>query len=358
LCVGSAVVTIVVQMAGNAMQPLRHLSLGVRLGNAIYSYAIYVEKTVWPVHLAVLYPHPLNSLTFGQTASALIFLAVVSVLVWSQRTIRPYALVGWLWFLGTLVPMIGIVQVGLQAMADRYAYIPTIGLFLILAWGISDFIEARAIHRGAVIATGIAALGGLSVLTSRQIGYWRSDEALWSHTLQVTRENFFANDKMGFALLEQGRPEAMDYFRAAAEIWPADYVSRGEIAAGLQDQGELRKAIQEYEAALQDGPDRESRARYYCNMAVIFRELGDSQRAKASFRTALNTDAEEVQAMIQQLSGWAARQPAAPNYWRLGLLLDGVDHSAEAKSAYERALQLDPNFLPARTALDRMQTTE
>ncbi len=358
LCVASAVVTIVVQAAGNAMQPLRHLSVGVRLENAIYSYAMYIVKTVWPVHLAVLYPHPLNSLRFAQTASALVLLVVVSVFVWSQRTNRPYALVGWLWFLGTLVPMIGIVQVGLQAMADRYAYIPTIGLFLILVWGISDFVEARTTHRGAVVATGIAVLAGLSVLTSRQIAYWRSDEALWSHALQVTSDNFFANDKMGFALLEQGRPEAMDYFRAAARIWPADYVSRGEIAAGLQDQGELHKAIQEYETALQDGPDPESRARYYCNMAVIFRELGDSQRAKESFRNALNTDADEVQAMIQQLSGWAARQPAAPNYWRLGLLLDGLDHSAEAKSAYERALQLDPNFLPARAALDGLHTAE
>jgi len=354
LSAASAVVTIVVQRAGNAMSPLRNLSLGVRLENAIYSYGIYVAKTIWPIHLAVLYPHPLDSLSSAKTASALIFLVIVSVVVWKQRSARPYALVGWLWFLGTLVPMIGVIQVGAQAMADRYAYIPAIGLFLILAWGMAEIIQARAIGRYAVFSTATVALAALSILTSKQIGYWRSDEALWAHTLQVTDNNFIANDKMGFALLEQGRPEAMDYFRAASRIWPADYVSRGELAASFQDQGELRRAIQEYETALQDGPDPESRARYYCNLGVIFRELGDSERAKESFRNALETDTDEVQAMIHQLSGWAARQPAAPNYWRLGLLLDGVNQSAEAKSAYERALQLDPNFFPARTALDAL----
>lgn len=356
LSAASAVVTVVVQKAGNAMSPLRNLLLGMRLENAIYSYAVYIAKTIWPVHLAVLYPHPLNSLTFAETASALLLLVVMSVLAWNHRTTRPYALVGWLWFLGTLVPMIGVIQVGAQAMADRYAYISTIGLFLSLTWGVAEFIQGRAIRRNVAVAAAIAVLAGLSVLTSRQIRYWSSDEALWTHTLQVTNSNFIANDKMGFALLQEGRPEAMDYFRAAAKIWPADYVSRGEIAASLQDQGELRKAIEEYEVALQDGPDPESRARYYCNLGVIFRELGDSQRAKESFRNALDSDSDEVQAMIQQLSEWAARQPAAPNYWRLGLLLDGVNRSAGAKSAYERALQLDPNFSPARTALDGLRT--
>jgi protein O-mannosyl-transferase len=357
LSAASAVVTIIVQRAGNAMDPLRDLSMGARLENAIYSYAMYLMNLLWPVHLAVLYPHPLRSLTLLQVACALILLAGLTVVGWKQRFSRPYALVGWLWFLGTLVPVIGIIQVGAQGMADRYAYLPELGIFLVAVWGSADFIEKRFPPLAAT-AVAIIALAGLSVATSRQIRYWRSDGALWSHTLQVTQNNFIANDKMGFVLLGQGRPEALDYFQAAANIWPGDYVSRGEIAASLFDQGKLQEAIQQYETALQDGPDPQSRARYYCNMGVIFRELGDSAQARLSFRAALSTDTQEVQEMVQQLSQWVARQPAAPNYWRLGLLLEGVDEFARAKAAYERSLEIDPQFISARVALQTLEVTQ
>ncbi len=357
LSAASAVVTVIVQKAGNAMDSLRNLSLEVRLENALYSYVMYLAKLLWPAHLAVLYPHPLQSLTFLQVAFSVILLAIVSAVVWRQRSTRPYALIGWFWFLGTMVPVIGVVQVGAQAMADRYAYIPELGIFLILVWGSSDFIEARSLSPRAAIAVGVCVLAALSVVTYRQVGYWASDYALWSHTLQVTQNNVIADDKMGFILLDQGRPEALDYFHEASRIWPSDYVSRGEIAASLMDQGRLQEAIEQYESALQDGPDPESRARYYSNMGVIFHELGDSSRAQASFRSARDADAEEVQKLIQQLSRWLVRQPSAPDYWRLGLLLEGVDESAKAKAAYERSLEIDPRFVAARVALKELKAT-
>jgi len=356
LSAASAVVTMIVQKAGNAMDSLRNLSLGVRLENAIYSYVIYLAKLVWPAHLAVLYPHPLQSLTFLQVAFAVIILATISAVVWRERSTRPYALVGWLWFLGTMVPVIGIIQVGAQAMADRYAYIPELGIFVIAVWGSAHFIEVRSLSRSMAIAAGVSVLIALSVVTYRQVGYWASDYALWAHTLQVTRNNAIADDKMGFILLDQGRPEALDYFHEAARIWPSDFISRGEIAASLMDQGRLQEAIEQYESALQDGPDPQSRARYYSNMGVIYRELGDSPRAQASFRSALDADAEEVQKLIQQLSGWLVREPSAPDYWRLGLLLEGVDESAKAKAAYERSLEIDPKFVAARVALKDLKT--
>ena len=358
LSAASAAITVAVQNAGHAIEPLGDLPLLSRLQNAVYSYAMYLAKTFWPVNLAAFYPHPLNSLTLAQVALSLVILLVATVLVWKYRATRGYAFVGWLWFLGTLVPVIGVLQVGAQGMADRYAYLPIIGLLVGVVWGLADFVQAKALDSRVATAIAITVPVALSAVTYRQIAYWRSSQELWTHALQVTRNNFIANDNMGFLLLDQGRPEAMNYFYAAAAIWPRDFVSRGEIAASLQDQGKLQEAIQEYQNALQDGPDPASAAHYYGNMGVIFREVGNDQLAKQSFRAALDTDEPAVQALIQQLSQWVASQPAAANYWRLGLLLEGANRPAEAKSAYQRAIEIDPHFVAASKALQVLEAPQ
>jgi hypothetical protein len=172
-CVASAVLTIVAERTV-AIQTLRQFPLSVRLENAVYTYAMYLWKAFWPTRLAVYYPHPGNSLAAWQVGAAALFLAGVTVLVWRQRFTRPYLVTGWLWYLATLVPVIGLVQVGDQAMADRYAYIPLIGIFVMIVWGAADWADQKQIALQWRIAVATIILVALLFLTVRQISYWRS----------------------------------------------------------------------------------------------------------------------------------------------------------------------------------------
>src|SRR5271165_100433 len=212
LSLASGVVTMIAQQSGHAVVPAGHLPLLVRAQNALYSYAMYVVKLFWPVHLAVLYPHPLDKLTFLQVALSALFLIAVSVFVWRVRIKRPYLVTGWLWFLGTLVPVIGLIQVGAQGMADRYTYLPGIGLFVMLAWRGFEWSEERSADSRIIAAGTVTILVVLCALTFRQIGHWRSSYDLWTHTCAVTESNFVANDKLGDLLLKQGRREALRYY--------------------------------------------------------------------------------------------------------------------------------------------------
>ncbi len=354
LSLASAIITIVAQRSGNALVPEWHVSFPARVQNAVYSYAMYVVKTFWPVHLGVLYPHPLNKLTFLQVALSVLFLIAVTWFIWRERARRPYLVTGWLWFLGTLVPMIGLIQVGAQGMADRYAYLPAIGLFLILVWGIVDWAEEHRLNVRITAAVTVAVLIVLCVLTSRQIGYWRSSYDLWAHTLDVTQDNYMADDYVGNLLLNQGRPEALQYFETAAKIAPLDPISHVVIGSTLQDSGDLQGAIQYYDVVLRGHADTTLRAKVYANLGVIYRQLGDYTTAREDSERALRLDSETILARIRQLSGNAAAHPAAAQYFQLGLLQEGARQVDEARSSYEQALQLDPGFRPAKRALEAL----
>ena len=349
----SAAITVFAQRSGNAFESLGHIPLHLRLENAIYAYAKYVVKIFWPINMALIYPHPLDKLTFFQVGLSTIFLIVVSLLVWQSRKQRPYAITGWLWFLGTLVPVIGLVQVGPQGMADRYAYIPTIGIFVLVVWGFNDWASSTHGISGWLKPIAVVVLAFLAILTFRQIGYWRSSEELWTHTLQVTEDNFIADDMLGSVLVQERRPEALQYFEAAARIAPWDPDSHQAVGAALQDRGDLQGAIREYQVVLH-AKDPKILAYTYANLGVIYRELGNEAAARLSSEQALRSDPVVVHQMIQQLSGMVQARPAAPGYLRLGLLLEGAGEAARARSAFERALELDPGFAPARRALQSL----
>ena len=353
LSAASAAITMFAQRSGNALESLGRIPIQLRLENAIYSYAKYVAKLFWPANMALLYPHPLDKLTFLDVGLSAVFLIVVSVLVWQSRHQRPYAITGWLWFLGTLVPVIGLVQVGPQGMADRYAYIPTIGIFVLLVWGFNDWASSRSGVSNQLKPIAFAVLTFLAVLTFRQIGYWRSSEELWTHTLQITQDNFIANDMLGSLLVQERRPEALQYFEAAARIAPWDPASHRAVGAALQDRGDLRGAIREYQIVLH-ARDPKVLAYTYANLGVIYRQLGNETAARLSSEQALHSDPATVRDMIQNLSSMVQARPAAPGYLRLGLLLQGAGHPQDARSAFERALELDPNFTPARQALQNL----
>ena len=355
LSAASAVITVIAQSRGNSVSGLDAMPLSWRLGNAVYSYAMYLAKIFWPVDLALVYPHPRDTLTAAQIAICVLLLAGISALVWRQRVQRPYALTGWLWFLGTLVPVIGIVQVGAQGMADRYLYLPAIGIFLLVVWTAADLIAAARLDFRLAAALSVTVLATLSAVTFRQIGYWRSSFDLWRHTLEVTHDNFFAEHSMGDLLMQQGDPDAIKYFQAAANLAPWDTQSHAMVAGYLHDRGELQQALVEYSAALRAHPDPKLRAHIDADVAVIYRQLGDQGKAREFSRQALASDADEVQNMIQQLSATLTQRPAAPGYWLLGAYLEGAGRIPEAKAAYQQALQLAPSFAPASQALHQLE---
>ncbi len=288
----SAVVTIKAQGTGGAMSgPLNTYPFLLRLENAVVSYVRYIGKAIWPTRLAFMYPH--SSFAMWQVVAAFLLLAVITLMVVAGRRHR-YLLVGWLWFLGTLVPMIGLVQVGAQAMADRYAYLPLIGLFIMICWGVSDWAEQRKIATAWVAAVSLAALLALAAVAHRQISYWRSNVTLWAHTVQVTTGNWIAENNLGAALLDDGRmEEAIGHFRAAKAIYPYDPRTFLFIGFYEQQRGDLRAAIADYQRVISVTQNdiwnnAKLRDNAFLNMGYAYRDLGEPARAAESFAAAEN----------------------------------------------------------------------
>ena len=289
ICAASAWIT----MRAQRVSQLQHwpYSIWIRMGNATVAYVRYVGKALWPSHLAVVYLHPGNSLQFWQVAAAAVVLVAVTALVIAGRRYR-YLPVGWFWFLGTLVPTIGIVQVGWQGMADRYAYQSFLGLFILICWGVADWARRRHLPKALLPAISVAVLFVLALVTHRQIGYWSDDLTLWSHTLQVTRGNWVAEGMVGSILSKRGdRDDAMRHFRTAIAIYPMDWRSNFAIAVDEQEHGNLPEAIRRYKQALVniENPSQQSKA--YENLAIAYRDSGDL------------TEAMECRRKAAQLSG-------------------------------------------------------
>lgn len=286
-----SIVVVIAQSRGGAMDPHAALPLSARVGNAIVSYVVYLRMTFWPVGLAASYPHLGTELPAMRVAWCAVLLAIVTALaiVMTKRRLplplgegARYLLVGWLWFLGTLVPMIGLVQVGPQALADRYMYVPLIGLAIAVVWGCNGVAATRIV--------GCALLVTLTVLSWRQVGYWQTDVALWEHTLTVTENNFSAHANLavthyfdgdyaaaeeqldaalqidpeaptihynlGLVRLAQKRPEdAAIHFAKAAELNPRGAFIRVQLATVLASLGRHEEARREYQAALEIDPN-------------------------------------------------------------------------------------------------------
>jgi tetratricopeptide (TPR) repeat protein len=355
LSVGSAVITIIAQRTG-AIQSLEIYPLGGRLNNAIYSYASYLWKAFWPPRLAFLYPYPRDGHPGWALGLALLFLGSVTAVVWKQRFGRRYLAVGWLWYLGTLFPVIGLIQVGDQAMADRYAYVPLIGIFVMVVWGLADWAEYKKIDfrlRAAAVATILAAL---SLITWRQIGYWHSDYDLWSRTVKVTQNNLVADEVLSKVLMTLGRfEEALPGFKEAAKLNPGDPNRHVMLAADLLAAKRLEDAIGEYEAAILTTPDRTVRARCYESIATIDVELGDFPRMRENYRLALEANPQEGAGMIDRLSQYAASAPSGPVYLQLGVLLQDLHKLPQARAAYQQALKLAPTLAAAKQSLDALE---
>ena len=280
-------------------------------------------------------------------------------------------LVGWLWFLGTLVPVIGLVQVGEAAMADRYAYIPLIGIFVMIAFGAADWAEQRKLGWLAAVPAA-AILVALAFATHRQIGYWQSNYDLWSHTLAVTENNFVAENNLGGALILQGREEeAHAHFEAAARINPRDPMSRSNLGIYFQEHGQMREAEAQYEAAVELTSDPGLLAQTYANLGSAHHAQGEDELAQKSFEQSLRFNPNQFNAWlgmgllaqkqgkldeaVSDLSRSVELQPSAQGYFELGRTLAQAGHIPEALNAYEQALKISPDLVEAQQAADALR---
>jgi tetratricopeptide (TPR) repeat protein len=220
------------------------------LENAVVSYAIYIVKMFWPAKLAVFYPYP-GQFAVWQIALSVLLLTGITILALREWRSRPYLAVGWFSFLGTLLPVIGLIQVGSQARADRYMYLPLVGLGIMLAWGLAEVLRARIAIPGAIVA-GLV----LAVLCEAQIQYWRSSETLFRHALDVTGANYLAHHNLGVALADEGRfPEAIQQYQAALRMEPNAANVQTDYGNALAKSGHTSEAIAHYRAALRTLPD-------------------------------------------------------------------------------------------------------
>jgi tetratricopeptide (TPR) repeat protein len=374
LSAASSAITLYAQR--QSMPTTEALPLVQRFGNAINSYAMYLWRTLGPVHLAAFYPHEGARLSGWQVGLSFTVLLVVTGLVWFQRRRRPYLLVGWLWFLGNLVPVIGIVQVGDQAMADRYVYLPLIGIFVLLVWGTSQLVIAQlhAQGNGPLRAVAATVLVLFSFLTVRQIGTWRSSRDLWSHALEVTQDNYVAEDYIGSALLvetyertgQRYSDEATAHFRNAMRINPHDAISHLNVGADYHEHGKLPEAIEQYTETLNCTRDSHLEAKAYIGLGAAYGRLHVFDRAQQAYHMAMQLEPENrglfmrlgqlgMEEKIAQLTGDVATHPSAENYVVLGQLQQSVGRPTEARKSFEQALKLNPQSGEARSALAGIQ---
>ena len=302
LSAASAVITMEAQKAGGAVKDLARFSLPLRLETTVISYARYLGKTFWPTKLVLPYPHPLKLYPAWQVYAAVVLLLLITAIVLCARDKR-YLAVGWFWFLGSLVPMIGLVQVGEQAMADRYAYIPFLGLFLMTVWLIADWAadwnKSRQVPARWLAIPAVCCLLALASLTYRQVGYLHDTEALWRRALALTQDNYIAQGALAGVLHKQGKTEeAIEHIRAALAIRPDDWPANLILAAYEQSQGDTAAATARYQMVALRASKPSQRAAAYNDLGTAYRQTGDLLRAKEAFEQSLRLVPSQPMLMV------------------------------------------------------------
>ena len=321
----SSAVTFLVQEARGAMALGDQIPFGLRAQNALVAYAAYLRKSLLPVDLAVYYPHPIGAYPAGRVAVAVLVLAALSALAWRAARARPWIAVGWLWFLGTLVPVIGLVQVGSQAMADRYTYVPMIGLAFAVAYSVREGAAA-----GALL---VLCAGAWTALTWRQVGYWKDDRTLFQHVADVQPDNHLAHGILGNVHLREGRlREAMAEFQTALRARPGYAEGHSNLGMALELLGNPTEAAKEYEIALRWSPGL---VEAHHNLGRLLVREGELPAAIAHLEVAVRASPDLVNAR-----------------YNLGLALVRARRFPEAVPHLERALELRPGFAEARALLE------
>ena len=338
-----------------------------RLANVVVSYARYFLQVFWPGRLAVYYPYP-ATFSAWSVAGAALLLAGVSVAALCQARRRPYVLVGWLWYLVTLLPVIGLIQLSTYSHADRYTYVPLIGLFVSLVWGGCELVSH---WRGLAIAwpaAVVATLMGLCLARARQqVGFWKESETLFRHALEVTENNYIAHNNLGVAFLSKDRiDEAISQCHEAIRLKPKDSLAYNNLGVALLRNGQIDQAIGQLQEALHLEPT-DAEAHYHLGNALA--KKGQIDGAISQFQEALRLKPDDADAhyylgsalaskgqfdeAIRQFQGALRLKPDDPDaHNNLGLALHWTGRNEEAVSQFVEALRLKPDYADARKNLD------
>ena len=362
----SSVITLLVQQRGGAVSSWSYLPLDSRIANALVAYIGYLGKTFWPLELAVFYPHPLTTLPLWQPVVAGVLLVAISVLAIRAHRAHPYFLVGWFWFLGTLIPVIGLVQVGEQSLADRYMYLPLVGLSIIMAWGANQLSSEWRNRRTILLATGSTLLFALIIQTWFQVSYWKDTLTLFDHATRVTSNNYVALANIGTVLQSEGRTDAaIDHYEQSLKINPTYELAHYDLAVALQTRGEQDKARAHYEEAIRLRPDN---AGSHYGLAMILSEMGETGRSKDHYLKALQIDPDYWQAhfglgltfgregisdsAIVHFARVLQLKPDNPNaHFQLGVVLHQKGELQGAITHYSQAIRLKPDYAVAHANL-------
>lgn len=337
LSVASCAVTYLSQARGISVYPIGDFPLYLRISNVFVSYAVYIWKMVWPASLAVIYPHP-GTVHAGIPAWKILLSVLLivgfSILVILKARHSPYLAIGWLWYVGTLVPVIGIVQVGAQAYADRYAYLPLVGIFTMVVWGFPLLVDRWRWKGFAISVAGCAIIMALSIASANQLSYWRNNLTLFSRALMVTENNWIAWHNLGTEYRTLGKPQlAISYYREALRIKPDYAMAWYNLGVTHDDLGQIDQAIAHYEQAVKIWP---AYSQAWLNLGVAYTELGRSQEAVKSYREALRSKPDFAEA-----------------WYNLGLALFNLGQFEHAAACYREAVRIHPDFVMARTELEK-----
>lgn len=294
LSVGTIILTMSSQQLGNQLVDAAAAPMNLRIENAIISYVAYLWKMIWPTHLAVFYPFP-KFIPLLQTIGATLFLLAISALIFARARKSPWLVTGWLWYLGTLLPVIGLVQGGLwPALADRWAYVPFIGIFIIIAWGVPEFISHRRLKQTGLVLMAAALLCVLSIMTWIQAGHWKNSQTLFKHALTVTSDNHIAHNNLGNTFFRQSRSkEAIYHFTQAIQIKPDYAEAHFNLANALKVMDKNNKAVKHYLQAIALRPNYEKACN---NLAILLQDLGRTDEAITYFKRALLINPHYAQA--------------------------------------------------------------
>jgi tetratricopeptide (TPR) repeat protein len=372
----SSIVTIYAQKSVGAVKSLAVFPLPVRLANASTAYLKYLIKAIWPEQLAVFYPYPKAGLPFWQVLLSVSSLGLITFLVVRLAGKKPYWLVGWLWYLVSLVPMIGIIQAGDQAMADRYAYLPLIGIFIMLVQAGQEWTVSHQAWSPWWISAVLIVLMGMSGLTHYQAGIWQNDRTLFSHAMRCTENNFVAMNGIGKCLANEGKiNEAREYFQQAFNLNPSYRPARENLAGAENNQGaywgqqgKYDQAALYFQRAAQLRPDF---AEFHLNLGLVWKIQGKRQEALEQFQQVIELQPGNIQALAEvgnllmdqnreEEALWYFQRvvqlkPDAHAYYQIGILLQKLRKIQEAVLAFQQALKLNPQYEMAQSALRQIQ---
>ena len=366
----SCVITFVIQRGAGAVQDVENFPLSGRIANATVAYATYLGKVFWPSRLAVFYPHHHIGLLSWPMAGAALLLAAVTAGVIRLFKRAPYLAFGWFWYLGTLVPVIGFVQVGVQERADRYTYVPLVGIFIAIAWALAAWeAKSRPIRLGGICVSALA-LASLFPVTRLQVGYWADSASLFGRALAVTKDNYLAHYNVGLLLYNQGnKEEALAHYQEAARIKPDYFHALDNLGNVYADLGRNEEAIAQYTEALRYRPDN---AKALSNLGAILLRVNRVPEAIERLQQAVIADPKQAEAEnnLGAALKRADRLPEAAQHFQraveinpnfavahnnLGMTLARQGRYAEARDHFQEALRINPAYEQVRANLDRLQ---